>query len=128
MSKLIIILITLCCLFSCGNNCDSEIASDQLKFADSMKVDSRTYYLYTLTTGWNDKAVYFQLYDMQPTLNDCREINIKPIYETVHDDFPDTQYVEKLILQPKQDEMLKIIYTKDLNKGAASVYDVTFTR
>ncbi len=128
MNTLITALIALLFLTSCGKNCDSEIASDQLKFADSIEINNKTYYLYTLTMGWNDKAVYFQLYNKQPTLNDCRKIDIKPIYEIVYDDYPESRYIKKMTLQPDNPEKLNIIYTPNKSEGIANVYDVKFTR
>lgn len=128
MIKFFAVLLTLVGVVSCSKNCDIEIASDQLKFSDSMTINSTVYYLYTLTTGWNDKAVYFQLYDEKPKLNECKEINVKPLYEVVYDDFPEVQYVDQLLLKPEATEKLKIIYTKNKYEGISSVYDVKFTR
>ncbi len=127
--KISIIVLTLLFLFaSCDKNCSSEIASDQLRFADSIERDNKIYYLYTLTTGWNDKAVYFQLYEQKPILDKCKKADIKPIYEIVYDDYPEMQYVKAMILQPDKTTKLKIIYTKDKNKGVANIYDVKFAR
>ena len=83
-------------LASCDQNCGSEIASDQLRYADSIERNNKTYYLYTLTTGWHDKAVYIQLYNKKPILDKCKNSVIKPIYEIVYDDYPEKKYVKEI--------------------------------
>ncbi len=128
MVKVGIISVFLFFLASCDKDCTFEISSDQLKFADVIEKNNNTYYLYTLTTGWNDKAVYFQLYKQKPILDQCKQSDVTPVYEIVHDDYPEIKYVKEIILQPDKPEKLKILYTTDKNEGIASVYDVKFTR
>ncbi len=114
---------------SCNsNNCDLGVASDQFRHADTMEYKNVTYYFYTRTTGWNDKAVYFQLYDQNPQFDTCGKPNIKPIYFVVYDDYPEIKYIKAMVLEPNQPEKLNITYTTDKNEGIENVYDVTFTR
>ncbi len=132
--KISIIVIFLLSLLSCDKNCSFDIASDQIRFADSIEVDAKTYYLYTRTSGWHEKVVFFELYDKEPTFDKCTyRPNVNGLYGIHYDYFPDDpdseeKYIKKMILQPDQPEKLKIIYTKDKNKGVANIYDVKFAR
>ncbi|PCH59950.1 MAG: hypothetical protein COC05_05725, partial [Gammaproteobacteria bacterium] len=117
-------LITACDPYGCS----FDIAGDQLRLADTINDNNKTYYLYTRTTGWNDKIVFFELYDKKPEFDECTyQPDIKKLYMIDYDDlpeYPERKYVEKMILQPDQPEKLKIIYTTDKTKGVENVYDV----
>jgi hypothetical protein len=116
------LVVTACSEDECGG---FEIAADQIRFADSIEENGITYYLYTKTTGWHDKIIYFQLYDNKPEFK-CRRSNIKPIYVIHYDDYPEMKYVKALTLQLNQDEKLNITYTTDKREGV-DAYDVKFT-
>ncbi len=119
------------CLFAgCDyNDCSFDIAGDQLRLADSIEQNNKTYYLYTRTTGWQEKVIYFELYDKEPSFDQCTyRSNIDHLYMVAYDDYPEVKYVKEIILQPNLPEKLKIIYTKDKNEGIANIYDVKFTR
>lgn len=111
-----------------------DIASDQLKLSDSIEYDGKEYLLYTRTSGWQEKIVYLELYEKEPTYDRCtNKTSPEPIFGIHYDYFPNDpksveKYVEKVILQPASPEKLKIIYTEDINKGTASIYDVKFTQ
>ena len=130
-----IILPLTCLLAACSDDdCSFDIAGDQLRLADSTEIGNKTYYLYTRTTGWNDKVVFFELYDTKPAFDACTyQPDKKALYAIHFDSFPDqpeieTKYVKEMILQPSQPEKLKIVYTKNKGEGTANVYDVKFTR
>ena len=111
-----------------------NIASDQLKPADSIIHQGKSYFLYTRTSGWHEKVVYFELYEREPTYDSCtHETNPEPIFSLSYDDLSDNpdseeQYIEKILLQPNQAEKLKMIYTKDVSKGVEGVYEVRFAK
>jgi hypothetical protein len=121
--RLLFASILLLAIAGCDNDCSFEIAADQIRFADSIDENGKTYYLYTRTTGFQDKIVFFELFDMQPKFDDCEKSNIKPIYVVDYDDYPnypdkqEKQYIKSLTLQPNQGEKLRIIYTKNKNEG-----------
>ena len=121
-------------LSACGSEDCFDIASDQLRFADSIVYDGKEYHLYTRTSGWQEKIVYFELYESKPTYNNCTyETKPEPIFGIHYDYFSNDldsneKYVKEIILQPDQPEKLKITYTKNIDEGVANVYDVKFTR
>ena len=117
---------------ACSKN-DCETQWDQVKYADSIEFNGKTYFLYTRTTGWHNKVVFFELYDVEPSFDQCGKINTSSVYVVDYDYFPDDpnseeKYVQKIILQPDKPEKLKIIYTKNKEEGFANVYDVKFSR
>jgi hypothetical protein len=117
------LVITGCSEDECGG---FDIATDQIRFADSIEENGKTYYLYTRTTGWHEKIVFFQLYDNKPEFK-CWRPNIKAIYTVEYDDYPVKKYVKALTLQLDQGKKLNIIYTTDKSEGV-DAYDVKFTR
>jgi hypothetical protein len=130
--KVFFVTLIFCLLVACdSSDCNLGMAADQLRLADTIEKNDKAYYLYTRTTGWNDKVVFFELYDEKPLFDKCTyESNIKELYAIHFNSFPEDpvpQYVKEIILQPDQLEKLKIIYTKDKNEGIENVYDVKFT-
>jgi hypothetical protein len=118
--RLLFASILLLAIVGCDNNdCNFDIAEDQIRFADSIDKNGKTYYLYTRTVGFQEKTVFFELFDMKPKFDECEKSNIKPIYGVAYsyDDYPEKQYVKSLTLQPNQGEKLRIIYTKNKNEG-----------
>ncbi len=118
---------------ACDKNC-FDIASDQLRFADTLEKNDKTYHLYTRTTGFQEKVVFFELYEKKPTYDACtNKTDPEPIFGIHYDYFPNDptskeKYVKDIILQPEELEKLKIIYTPDKSEGVADVYGVKFTR
>jgi len=100
--------------------------------SQAINSDYKTYYLYTRTIGWQEKTIYFELYDKKPEFDECTyQPDIANLYSIDYDDYPENperKHIEKMILQPDQPEKLKIIYTTDKTKGVENVYDVKFTR
>ena len=121
-----IVLITALLLFGCNSN-DCEFPLDQIKYADKVDHNGKIFYLYTRTVGWHNKVIFFEVYDSEPTFDKCRQPKNDLIYKVDYDDYSETKYVKKIILQPDQSEKLKIIYTKDINEGFENIYDVKFT-
>ncbi len=126
--KVISLMLAYLTIAACSNQgCEDSIVDD-VRLADSIVFEGTEYYLYMRTTGWNDKAVYFELYDQKPSFNECSKSKIKPIYDVVYDDYPDVKYVKEINLQLDQAEKLSIAYTTEKSEGISNVYDVKFTR
>ncbi len=122
-----ILLIIILLLFGCNSN-DCGFPLDQIRYADKTQYNGKIFYLYIRTTGWHNKVIFFELYDSEPTFDECRQTNANFIYKTDYDDYPEEKYVKEMILQPDQPEKLKITYTTNKDEGIANVYDVKFTR
>lgn len=126
--KSVMMMVNCLLITACSNEGCKDPIIDDVRFADSIRYDNSDFYLYTRTTGWNDKAVYFELYAEKPTLDQCNQSEIKPIYDVVYDDYPEIRYVKQIHLQMGQPEKLNIVYTANKNEGIENVYDVKFTR
>ena len=112
-----------------STTCDGDaLGKQQIKLLDRMDRDGKTYHLYARTTGFQEKVVFFELYDQAPEFDQCERANVSPIYETDYNDYPDEQHVKTLTLQPEVAEKLTIVYTQDKNEGFADVYSVKFAR
>jgi len=124
------VLLVISCLFvsACSNEACKDILVDDVRFADSINYNNADYYLYTRTTGWNDKAIYFELYAQKPTFDKCNQSTIRPIYDVVYDDYPEVKYVKEVHLQVGEIEKIKIVYTADKNEAVENMYDVKFVR
>jgi hypothetical protein len=127
INKKFLLLSTILVLSSGCSADDCGFPLDQVRYADQIQDEKKTYYLYTRTTGWHDKIVFFELYDIEPDFDKCRQTKTRPIYRIDYDDYPVEQYVKELKLQPDQSEKLKITYTTDVSEGIENVYDVKFT-
>ncbi len=60
--SLLLIVITACT----DNDCGFDFAADQIRFADSAEKNGIKYYLYTRTVGFQEKNVFFELFDEKP--------------------------------------------------------------
>lgn len=128
VTKSILIASTLVFISSCSEKGCEDLVLDTIKFHDTITTDERTYYLYSRTTGWQEKVVFFELYEKEPTFNKCTDSTIKPIFARAFDDTEEQPYIKNITLQPKRLEKLKITYTKNKEEGVANIYDVKFTR
>jgi len=126
--KVISLMLACLTMAACSNQGCEEPIVDDVRLADSIVFENTEYYLYTRTTGWNDKAVYFELYDQKPSFSECSNSTVKPIYDVVYDDYPDVKYIKEINLQLDQAEKLNITYTAEKSEGVHNVYDVKFTR
>jgi hypothetical protein len=123
------ILLTICLLLvSCEQNDCKGPLIDTINFHDSTEKSGIKYYLYSRTTGFQEKVVFFELYNKKPLFDLCKHSSIKPIYSRAFEESNDQPYIKELIFQPEQPESLRIIYTKDVNEGFKNVYDVRFTQ
>lgn len=126
MKAFILALMTLL-LFGCQSD-DCDFVLDQIRYADKAEVDGETFYLYTRTVGWHNKVVFFELYNTEPSFDECLKTTIQPVYKIDYDDYPEHKYVKEMTLQLNEEDKLNIIYTTDKDEGIANVYDVKFTR
>lgn len=112
--KFFLTFIFLLIISSC-NSSNCSFVKNQVRFSDSVFIEEtmQTYYLYTRVTGWQDKVTFFELYDSKPEFDECEKPNIRPVYSIDFNDYPVKQYVKSIIIQPKQVEKLRIIYTKN---------------
>lgn len=100
----------------------------QLHLADSLERNGKTYFLYTRTTGFQEKQVFFELYDQQPIFDQCGVTETKEIFAT---DYDHRRYVKTLVVRPDEpnyDDRLQIIYTDDPRQGYRDVDDVKIER
>lgn len=126
--KKIIILSLLLILGACSSDACKELVLDSFKHQDTSVISGKEYYLYSRTTGFQEKVVFFELYEEKLIFDKCMEANINPIYARPFDESEDRPYIKELTLQPDQPEKLKITYTKNINEGVANVYDVKFSK
>jgi hypothetical protein len=121
------ILLTICLfIISCKQNDCKEPLIDTINYHDSTEKSGIKYYLYSRTTGFQEKVVFFELYNKKPVFDICKHSSIKPIFSRAFDESTEQPYVKELIFQPEHPENLRIIYTKDVNEGFKNVYDVKF--
>jgi|GEM_PF-3304817 len=120
-------------LSACSSDSCFDFASDQLKLADSVVHKDQVYYLYVRTSGFQEKVIYFEIFDAIPTYDACTgKTTPNSLYGTSYDFFASDadskgKYVKSINFQPNQLEKLKVIYTTDVNEGYKSVYDVKLT-
>jgi len=113
---------------ACSTDTCDEMLIDSIHYHDSVMHSDQQYFLYSRTTGWHDKVVFFELYNEKPTFDQCSHSAKKPIFTIAYDDYPEMQYVKEIILQPNQTEKLNIIYTKEKSHGLVNVYDAKFKK
>jgi len=112
-----------------STGCDGDaLGQDQIRLLDSLQEGDKTWHLYTRTTGFQDKAVFFELYDAAPVFDQCERASIEPVYQIDYNDYPDKQHVKTITLQSDETEKLSIVYTKDQNEGFTDVHSVKFSR
>ncbi len=128
VSRILIIFSVVLFITSCSSKACKELILDAVKLHDTATHSGQTYYLYSRTTGWHEKVVFFELYEKSPTFNQCQHADIKPVFIRAFDDTPENSFIKQLILQPEKPEKIKIIYTTDENEGFSNVYDVKFTQ
>ena len=90
---------------------------------DTAQYDGETYYLYSKTDGWHEKQTIFDLYKGEPEFNACKKASFKPVTRTPHDH---EKYVSKMIFQPTEINLIKVIFTSDKASGYANTDDVKF--
>ena len=126
--KIIAVLLSLIIISACSSEGCKELVLDTVKYHDTATEFGKEYHLYSRTTGWQDKVIFFELYKAKPIFDECMHSNISPIYARPFDDNKDRPYIKELILSPNEPEKIKITYTTDINEGIANVYDVKFSQ
>lgn len=103
----ILVLVILGSMTACSNenNCGVADAMQKLK---QVSTDRTTYHLYLKTTGFNDKASFFVLYDKEPTFDSCGRTNHEAVAETYIDTEQGTP--ARIVLSNKT---LEVQYTKN---------------
>lgn len=82
--KLFLCIVFFIALTSCTDNSAEKdvcpITVDSVAIIDSLEQGEATYYLVHRIAGWSDKTEILELYDRQPTFDNCSRSNIEPIY------------------------------------------------
>ncbi len=127
-----ILLLSVLCITLGGviTGCSNSdcIIKPQLHLADRKTQDGKIYYLYTRTSGFQEKQVFFEVYDEEPVFDKCNKALIKPFFEIAHDH---ERFVKTVILNANSesyDDRLKILYTLDQHAGYSSTNDVRFQK
>lgn len=76
------IVFILTAIISCSeSNYDCPATLDVIKFIEKKSLDQNQYYLVQRITGWQDKILVIQLFDIKPAVDPCNRDLIKPIFE-----------------------------------------------
>jgi hypothetical protein len=94
-------------LLSCTTNNDC-LPADSIKQIKSFDVNRHAYFVYVRISGFQEKEIFFELYDNVPVFDDCGKPNIS-IVSAVHVDSTQGS-VSKLVIDDKN---LKIVYKKN---------------
>lgn len=86
-------------LVACSHNEDCLVA-DSLEQVHVLTVEDKSYYLFVRTTGFNEKAHFYELYAKPPAFDVCGKTTELPLTELHIDDSKGG--VQKLILKNKQ--------------------------
>lgn len=115
------------------SGCAGGMPSETSRFVDSVKYNDEIYYLYARTTGFQEKIIYFELYEAKPEFDACNRSDQNLLYTIHYDDYPNypdrsiTQYVKSLSLDLDDPEKLKIVYTKNHEEGFLGPHSVKFS-
>ncbi len=109
----------------CAGN---ALGRDQLRLQDTLENNGNNYHLYTRTTGFQEKVVYLELYDAAPVFDKCQRPDGSPVFETAYNNYPVEQYIQSIVLQPDDAEILAITYTQNKDEAFPDVYLVKFNR
>ena len=104
----------------CSEKC---LVLPSVELLDSVQYEDEVYYLYSRTTGIQEKQTFFELYKNKPEIDACREANIKAVAIVPHDH---KRYVDEVILQPNSANLLQITFTDDINKGYENTNAIRF--
>jgi len=78
LKKLFIILFATNILIACSEGGDCFVADSVEKIEELHTIDT-TYFLYLRTSGFNEKESFYELYNKEPTFDDCGKTDAKPI-------------------------------------------------
>lgn len=59
---------------------DCKLATDTVSAVDKVVVEGVTYHLVLKVAGWHDKTEIIEIYDTEPSFNECAQSNITPIF------------------------------------------------
>jgi hypothetical protein len=113
--------VILLCLISVGllsrsseNDC---FIADQVELIRVIQIDERDYYVYLKISGWHDKSTFYELYDREPTFNQCGVTGTLPIsvMDLNPDLDPEKEKVSGLIINSSRKEMT-VVYSKDYSQ------------
>ncbi len=90
-----------------SNDCFVSDVVDEVK---SVTVDSKEYYLFLRTSGFNEKEHFYELYDHKPKFDDCG-LSKSTSVSDVHVDST-VGNVGKVVIS---DKSLNLVYSKDVS-------------
>ena len=120
MSFLTSLFVFLVVTTGCSEKC---LVVPSIEFLDSVQFEDEVYYLYSSTTGIQEKQTFFELYKNKPEMDTCREANIKAVAIVPHDH---ERYVDGVVFQPNSANLLQITFTDDISKGYENTSDIKF--
>lgn len=115
-------------LLSCETDeqCYYFPGSDRIEFLDTVKKGNMTYYLIIRTTGFQDKASVFELYDAKPRFTPCGEADRRALWvEDVEED-ESNKFVKKVLFHEQAEKKLEIVYTQNRSE-AQNLYKITLS-
>ena len=116
MSLLMFLVVTTGCSEKC-------LVLPSVELLDSVQYEGEVYYLYSRTTGIQEKQTFFELYKNKPEMDACREANIKAVAIVPHDH---ERYVDGVVFQPNSANLLQITFTDDISTGYENTNDIRF--
>jgi hypothetical protein len=99
--------LVLAALASCSQASDCLVA-DSVKELKVIRIGKADYYLYRKTSGFNDKASFYQLYDSEPSFDRCGKAASQPISDAYID--LTEGYPTKVVVENGK---LKLMYSRD---------------
>jgi len=81
-----------------------SMASDSVSVIDQLTVDGQDYFLIHRISGWHEKINSFELYNTQPTFNNCGESPLRPLFGASVDEKDSNnndQHVEHIYYEPQ---------------------------
>ena len=105
---LVLFALILSNIAACTPENDCFIA-DQAEQIRVIQIEHKDYYVYLKISGWHDKVTFYELYDREPSFDQCGFSETHPI--SVMDLDPDQDNVSGLIINSSNKEMT-IIYSE----------------
>lgn len=121
-----IALITSVLVVSCTKGPDCIIA-DQNGFLDSKKLEDKTYYLYYMISGFQEKTVFLMLYDREPAFDSCGQPDVDSVYGIAVEPLPPEGFINKVQLVQRENStssFLRLSYTQNRSDAYGSYTDI----
>lgn len=80
---------------------DCPITLDSVYTLDTLEHGEAAYYLILRVAGWHDKTEVLQLFDRQPSFDQCNRNTISPVFD---DSLDPNLAVDALLVDPVNDE------------------------